>query len=110
MDYCRYIRLKITPTNQEFVAIEEQAREIIIAGLRKLSNNYQVRLVEGLGGLHYYDCVVEAGFAQFSDSRYYRWLIENEINVQRGFPAVVKANKINLAEFVRLSAASTPPG
>ena len=107
MDYCRYIRLKITPTNQEFVS--DETDEIIIAGLQKISINYHFRLVAGLDGLHYYECVVEAGFAQFSDSRYYRWLIENEINVQHGFPALVKANKINLAEFVRLSAAA-PPG
>jgi hypothetical protein len=102
MDYCRYISLKITPTNQEFVA--DETHQIIIDGLQKLSVNYRFRLVEGL--VRYYDCTAEisdAAFCQFTDCRYYRWWVANEIIVQRGFPAVVKAKKLNLAQFVRLA-------
>lgn len=92
--------MKITPTNQEFVA--DETHQIIIAGLQKLSVNYRFRLVEGL--VRYYDCAAEisdAAFCQFTDCRYYRWWVANEINVQRGFPALVKAKKLNLAQFVR---------
>ena len=101
MDYCQYISLKITPTNQEFNA--EEAHDIISAGLQKISDNFRFRLVAGL--VRHYECVAEISdraFAQFTDCRYYRWSVANEIIVQRGFPVEVSANKINVAQFVRL--------
>lgn len=102
MDYCWYISLKITPTNQEFVA--DETDEIITRGLRFTSDNFRFRVVEGLGGIRYYDCVAEISnnaFALFPDCRYYRWRVENEIISQCRFPALIRANKINVAQFVK---------
>jgi len=103
MDYCLYIRLKITPTNQGFIS--EETNQIISRGLQNTSDNFYFRLVENANGLRYYDCAAQISdnaFILFTDCRHYRWRVENEIILQQDFSATIRANKINEMQFTKL--------
>lgn len=99
MDYCWYIYFKISPTNQPFSNLDSDP--IIIRGLKRISDNYYFKITEE-NGVRYYDCVAELSndaFAVYTDCRYYKWCVENEIMLQCNYPCVINAKKLSLKQF-----------